>query len=94
MVELGDIEKVAKLAKIALTPEEITQFSKELSQVFQWVETLECVQIPEVADARVRDCPMVDDLPQNVPNLDELFANAPEHRMNCFVVPKVLGGEP
>ena len=93
VVELGDIEKVAKLAKIALTPQEIAQFSKELAQVFHWVETLECVNVPEVKENAVQNCPMVEDIPQDVPSPEALLANAPEHRADYFVVPKVMGGE-
>jgi aspartyl-tRNA(Asn)/glutamyl-tRNA(Gln) amidotransferase subunit C len=93
VVELGDIEKVAKLAKIALTSQEVAQFSKELVHVFHWVETLERVDIPEVEEAAMQYCPMVEDIPQNVPSPEALLANAPECRINCFVVPKVVGGE-
>ncbi len=93
MVELGDIEKVAKLAKITLTSQEIAQFSKELSHVFHWVETLERVDIPEVEGSAMQYCPMAEDIPKNVPSPKELLANAPECRINCFVVPKVMGGE-
>ena len=93
VVELGDIEKVAKLAKIALTSQEVLQFSKELAHVFHWVESLECVDVPEVKNVAIQACPMVEDTPQDVPSPEDLLVNAPEHRMNCFVVPKVMGGE-
>lgn len=93
MVELGDIEKVAKLAKIALTAQEVAQFSKELSHVFHWVESLERVDVPKIEEAPMQYCPMVDDVPRDVPSPEVLLSNAPQQRMNCFVVPKVMGVE-
>ena len=91
MVELGDIKKVAKLAKITLSEEEAEKFSRELTQVFQWVEQLSCIDFQSGNILSSVKCPVVEDIPGDIPSAAVLLKNAPESRAECFVVPNVLG---
>lgn len=43
-----DVKKVAKLANLTLTPEEETKFEKQLSDILQYVEKLNEVDVKNV----------------------------------------------
>ncbi|PPE03843.1 Asp-tRNA(Asn)/Glu-tRNA(Gln) amidotransferase subunit GatC [Holospora curviuscula] len=91
MVDLEDITKVAKLAKIRLTQEEIKKFSKDLAQVFEWAEQLDQVCLQNHSQLPTRFCPMVADVPSASVDVQIVLSNAPERHQDYFVVPSVLG---
>ncbi|MFI5265525.1 MAG: Asp-tRNA(Asn)/Glu-tRNA(Gln) amidotransferase subunit GatC [Candidatus Levyibacteriota bacterium] len=43
-----DVKKIAKLANLTLTPEEETKFEKQLSDILQYVEKLNKVDVKDV----------------------------------------------
>ena len=91
MVDLEDITKVAKLAKIRLTQEEIQKFSQDLAQVFQWAEQLDRVCLEVHSQAPKRSCPMVEDVATSPVDVQSILSNAPKKSGDYFVVPNVLG---
>ena len=91
MVNLEDITKVARLAKISLTQEEIEKFSQDLAQVFQWAEQLDRVCLESHSHTPKRTCPMVDDITRPPVNVQNILSNAPQKSGDYFVVPNALG---
>lgn len=48
MLSKKEVQHVAKLARIALSPEDEKKFQKELSSILDWVEKLKEVQVEKV----------------------------------------------
>ncbi|MGV1035101.1 MAG: Asp-tRNA(Asn)/Glu-tRNA(Gln) amidotransferase subunit GatC [Microbacteriaceae bacterium] len=90
------VEHLANLARIALTPDEVTHFAKELTDIMHAVE-----QVNEVAGDDVP--PTSHPIPlSNVSRADEVanvldraeaLKGAPEHDGSRFVVTAILGEE-
>lgn len=97
MSKLGitEVERIAKLARIGLTPAEAEKMAVELSAIVGFVEQLQAVDIEGVAPTD-QVTGLVDVWREDVvkPSLsrDELLANAPEHRDGYIVVKRVLNG--
>lgn len=88
-----EVEKIGKLAHIALTEDEKDHYGKEISQILQWVEQLQSVntddieQMTSVADITL---PRRKDEVTDGNCRDDVLANAPESEYGCFAVPKVI----
>jgi aspartyl-tRNA(Asn)/glutamyl-tRNA(Gln) amidotransferase subunit C len=95
MVEITKqaVEKVAKLARLELTEVEKAAFTKQLSQILTYVETLKQYDTAGVGPTatvlgqvnifrsdEVRPCLSV----------EQALANAPESAEGYFVVPKII----
>ena len=95
MVEITkqEVEKVAKLARLELTEVEKAAFTKQLSQILTYVETLKQYdtagveptatvlgQVNVFRPDEVRPCLSV----------EQALANAPESAERYFVVPKII----
>ena len=93
---LGDVERIARLARIALTPEEKTLFTRQLADILRYVEQLRDVDtsgIPATSHAMnpsriLREDEVKPSLPR-----DEALAAAPDadRAAGLFKVPRVLG---
>jgi aspartyl-tRNA(Asn)/glutamyl-tRNA(Gln) amidotransferase subunit C len=89
-----DIEKVALLARLQLTEDEISKMTAELAQIVGYVDQLSEVNtdgIEPMAHAIelsnvFRDDVVVESLPR-----DAALANAPHHDDQGYLVPAVLG---
>ena len=88
-----EVEKVAKLARLALTDIEKAAFTKQLSQILTHVETLKqydtagvvpTATVPGHVNVFRPDvvCPSL--------SVDSAVANAPESADGFFVVPKII----
>jgi aspartyl-tRNA(Asn)/glutamyl-tRNA(Gln) amidotransferase subunit C len=91
----GDIMKIAALARIELTSDEVALFSKQLSDILGYVETLSDVDtngVPPTSHPVSADAVWRDDEPRASVNRDEVLAGAPSAsvRAGLFKVPKVL----
>ena len=93
-IESKDVLKVAKLAKLQLTEEEVTRLVDELSQIVGYVDQLSSVDTTNVApldhvldvtDA-LRDDTVISSLPR-----ESALSNAPKEDGETFLVPPVLG---
>ncbi|HLP23623.1 MAG TPA: Asp-tRNA(Asn)/Glu-tRNA(Gln) amidotransferase subunit GatC [Microbacteriaceae bacterium] len=90
------VEHLASLARIALTPDEITHFAAELTDIMHAVE-----QVNEVAGDDVpptsHPIPLANvsraDEVANVLDREEALKGAPEHDGSRFVVTAILGEE-
>ena len=93
-IESKDVLKVAKLAKLQLTEEEVKRLVAELSQIVGYVDQLSSVDTTNVApldhvldvtDA-LRDDTVISSLPR-----ESALSNAPKEDGETFLVPPVLG---
>ncbi len=88
-----NIDHVAHLARIALTPEEKTTFAEQLSDVLRYVEHLKQVDVSQV-EPTAHAFPVynvwADDVPRAGLPVELALKNAPAQRDNMIVVPKVV----
>jgi len=89
-----DIKKVALLARLQLTDDELSKMTAELAQIVGYVDQLSQVDTAgvepmahaiEIANV-FRDDVVTASLPR-----DEALANAPHHDARGYLVPAVLG---
>ncbi len=88
-----DVEKVAQLARLAVTPAEKDTFARQLSQILTHVDTLkQCDTTGVEPTATVMGQVNVfreDVIRPSLPS-DKALVNAPEREADGFVVPKIL----
>ena len=87
------VEKVAKLARIAITDEEKQRYKVELSKVIDWFEVLNKV---DTDDVDIMTSPTAETLPKREDKVkdgdikEQILKNAPNTEFDCFLVPKVI----
>jgi aspartyl-tRNA(Asn)/glutamyl-tRNA(Gln) amidotransferase subunit C len=87
------VKQVAKLARLALTPEEMERFTQQLSQILSYVEKLNELDTSGVEPtSHVMSLSNVFREDQARPSLpaDQALANAPEREGSFFRVPKII----
>jgi aspartyl-tRNA(Asn)/glutamyl-tRNA(Gln) amidotransferase subunit C len=92
-VDIETVKRVARLARIAVTPEEAERMSGELNQILGFVEQLNEVDVSGVE-------PMTSVIPMAIKERQDvvtdggkpadIVANAPATAENFFLVPKVV----
>jgi aspartyl-tRNA(Asn)/glutamyl-tRNA(Gln) amidotransferase subunit C len=88
-----DIDHVAKLARIALTPGEKAMFAQQLGDVLHHIEQLRKVDVSGVepsAHAFAVSNVWADDVVGPGLSIDQALRNAPAQRDNMIAVPKVV----
>ena len=92
-VSTEQVRHIAKLARIAMSDEEIERLAPELNNILGWVEQLGEVNtdgvepLTAVIDQKLR---LRDDVVTEANIRDEILANAPEALHGFFAVPKVI----
>jgi aspartyl-tRNA(Asn)/glutamyl-tRNA(Gln) amidotransferase subunit C len=87
------VRHIAKLARIAMSDEEIERLAPELNNILGWVEQLGEVDtdgvdpLTAVIDQKLR---LRDDVINDGNIRDDILANAPEAQHGFFAVPKVI----
>lgn len=88
-----NIDHVANLARLALTPDEKAKFSAQLSDVLTYIEQLKRVDVSNV-EPTAHAFPVyniwADDVAQSGLPVEAALKNAPAQRNNMIVVPKVV----
>jgi aspartyl-tRNA(Asn)/glutamyl-tRNA(Gln) amidotransferase subunit C len=87
-----DVTYVADLARLRLSPEEITTFQKQLSGVLDYVSQLAEVDVSQISllgDADLKNRLRADEIRPSLSVTDAL-ANAPRQENNLFVVPRMI----
>ncbi len=75
-----DVKKIARLARLRLTDEEVTAYRIQLSDVLKYIEQLDEVSTaltPTTAQVTDQVNRLADDTVVNQPRTKELLANAP-----------------
>ena len=88
-----DVEKVAQLARLAVTPAEKETFAKQLTQILAHVDTLnqyDTTGIEPTATVMGQVNVFREDLVRPSLPSDKTLANAPAREADGFVVPKIL----
>lgn len=92
-VNADQVRHVAKLARIAMSDEELEVLVPEFNNILQWVEQLAEVDtdgvepLTAVIDNKLR---LRDDVVNDGDVRDEVLANAPDPQHGFFAVPKVI----
>jgi aspartyl-tRNA(Asn)/glutamyl-tRNA(Gln) amidotransferase subunit C len=88
-----DIDRVAKLARLALSPEEKATFAQQLGTVLHHIEELKKVDVAGV-EPTAHGFPVVnvwaDDVARSGLPVEQALRNAPAQRENMIAVPKVV----
>ena len=92
-VSTEQVRHIAKLARIAMSDDEIERLAPELNNILGWIEQLAEVNtdgiepLTAVIDQKLR---LRDDVVTEGNIRDEILANAPEAQHGFFAVPKVI----
>ena len=99
MITNAEIEKIAKLAKLHFSVDEVTNFTKEFASIMQMIDTLnelDCTDIAPLTSIVDGEQTLRADVVTNNDISDEIFANVPSKiagfakEIKCFVVPKMI----
>jgi len=92
-VDKETVQRIAKLARIALDETQTAAMEQELNALLSWVEQLQEVDVEGVApmtsvvEQRLK---MRDDVVTDGGYAEDLMRNAPQSEGHFFVVPKVV----
>lgn len=92
----ADVEKVALLARLRLTPAELESMTSQLGRIVEYVEQLGELNTDDVEPlAHTLDLSNVfaDDALSTSLDRRQALANAPKQDGECYRVPAVLGDE-
>jgi aspartyl-tRNA(Asn)/glutamyl-tRNA(Gln) amidotransferase subunit C len=92
-----EVAHVARLARLALTPEELERFTVQLGAVLehaQDVEALDTAGVPPTAHPLPLANVWRDDTVRPSLDRDEVLAQAPDVEADRFRVPRILGEAP
>ena len=92
MIEIKDVEHVARLARLNLTEDEKVKFSKQLGDIVKYMEQLNEVDTTGVEPMNHPidfSNVMREDVARYDCTREELMANAPEVEQDYFKVPKI-----
>jgi aspartyl-tRNA(Asn)/glutamyl-tRNA(Gln) amidotransferase subunit C len=90
---LEEVEHIAELARLRLTPEEKERYREQLSAILDYAARLLALDtsgIPPTASVLPPHSALRPDQPQPGLSLEELLRNAPDTEANQFRVPPVL----
>ena len=86
--------KIASLAKIQLSEQEVTEYSKDLNNILKWMEELKEVDVSNVEPlTSVTNNELYereDTAYKNTVEQEKILLNAPEKVGEYFTVPKVI----
>jgi aspartyl-tRNA(Asn)/glutamyl-tRNA(Gln) amidotransferase subunit C len=88
-----EVQRVAMLARLQLTPEEEERLTEQLDNILQYVEKLNQLDtsgIEPFTQAVDMTISMREDVVTNEPNAELLLSNAPAQENNFFQVPKII----
>lgn len=88
-----EVQRVAVLARLRLTPEEQSSLTDELDRILDYMDKLNQLDTAEVelfSHAADITNTLREDQVTNRPNADALLANAPDRDGTFFKVPKII----
>jgi len=90
-----DVQRIADLARLELTAEELELFTRQLGDILTYVEQIRALDTTGVAPtSQVLNRPVDrDDLPADTLSREDLLLNAPDAALEAglFKVPRVIG---
>lgn len=94
MLEKEDIQKLAKLSRLAVDDSEIAELTSHLDGMLHHMEALRALDLSDVepmTGAENAQTSLREDVPLEGLSEEVAFKNAPESESNYFVIPKVIG---
>ena len=92
-VDAATVRHIAKLARIAVSDEEVEALAPELNNILGWVEQLQEVNVDGVEPMTAvipNALRLRDDVVTDGGRRDDVLANAPAAEHGFFAVPKVI----
>lgn len=91
----ADVERIAELARLELTSDEVDLFTRQLGDILGYVEQIQALDttgVPATSHVGNRPIERVDALVESLPRREAL-ANAPDvaAEAGLFKVPRVIG---
>ena len=94
LIDIKITKRIAVLAKLELTDQEIEEYSKDLSNILSWMEELKKVDVNGVDPVTSVNKDKLferEDLEfQDKVEKEQILLNAPAKNENYFTVPKVI----
>lgn len=92
MITRDEIKKLAHLARIAVTDQEVDEYTKDFEAILGYVEQINQVVVSDVAPTYpTQNAARLDEvLNEETAYLDRLIANAPDQEAGFYKVPKIL----
>ena len=93
-IDKPQVKKIAKLAKLKLSEDEVESYAGQCEKILQYVEKLNELDTSEVEPlAHVHDLTNVlrEDEHTSQDDREKFLDNAPEHKGPYFKVPNVIG---
>jgi aspartyl-tRNA(Asn)/glutamyl-tRNA(Gln) amidotransferase subunit C len=92
-LDKATVARIATLARIRVTEDELEPLAAELSGILGWIEQLMAVDtenVPPMTSVAEMTLPMRDDIVTDGDNRDAVLGNAPRCARGFFAVPKVV----
>lgn len=92
-IDEAQVRRVALLSRLELSDQEVSQFSTQLSAIFEYIEKLnelDTDNVEPLAHCLPIHNVLRDDVPRSSLSNDEALANAPDREDEYFKVPKIL----
>ena len=92
-IDLEQVRHVARLARLALAPDEEERLRAELSEILAYVDKLDELDTSDIeptAQVGEAGTPVRDDAAVNPAAADEMLANAPAREGHFFKVPRII----
>ena len=89
-----EVEQIARLARLKLSPEEIEQYRNQISDILEYAERLQSLDtsaIPPTSSLHSNLSGLREDVPRPSLSTESLMNNAPSSRDDQFLIPPVLG---
>lgn len=93
MITKTEVQKVAHLARLELSPEEVELFTTQLNDILQAAEKLQALDtegVQPTAYAVPMQNVFREDVPEPSLSREEALANAPDPQDGYFRVPKIM----
>ena len=94
-IDRAQVRHVARLARLALSPEEEERFAAQLGQVLEYIARLSAVDVSGVeplsfaGDTQAKLALREDEPRRSLPR-EKVLAQAPQHDEQAFLVPRIL----
>tara|TARA_B100001027_G_C16051931_1_gene234599 strand:+ start:254 stop:544 length:291 start_codon:yes stop_codon:yes gene_type:complete len=94
LIDEKTTRKIADLAKLELSDQEIKEYSKDLSNILKWMQELKEVDVSEIEPitsvTKNELFEREDFSKQDTLDREKILSNAPDKEGNYFTVPKVI----
>ncbi|MEW6008431.1 MAG: Asp-tRNA(Asn)/Glu-tRNA(Gln) amidotransferase subunit GatC [Candidatus Omnitrophota bacterium] len=88
-----DLEKLATLARIELSPDELNKYSKELASILEYIEKLKELDVtltePTTHVMHLANVFRKDEIKPSI-DIEEVLKHAPQRKGTFFKVPKII----